>query len=344
MTDQSILKVNRLSKVYQQGWHLPWLGLPAPRVVALEEVSFSLQAGNILGVVGESGSGKSTLGEIVAGLIWQSRGDLSCLGQDPRTLRGESLRSWRRRVQIIFQNPFSALNPRMTIQRNLVEPLRIHKTARRQEERQVTANALIEAGLPRYDEILDRFPNQLSGGQLQRVTLARSLLLRPCLLVADEPVSMLDISVRAAFLSQLQKARENYELAILYISHNLAEVAVLADRVLVLYRGRMVEFGPASSVLHAPMHPYTRELLAAVPRLNQSKSGKQHDDRQRQEDDLAPWMKTKRRGCLYRWDCQEAKQECESMVPELRPVGRDHFAACLHFGAGSQPLCSLEHL
>jgi len=325
MADQVLLEAQGVSKSFRRGLNLPWPGLRSPNFRALTEVSFTLNAGQTLGVVGESGSGKSTLGLIAAALLRPSQGRVLFQGRDPRLLSGRELKRWRRRVQVIFQNPFSALNPRMTILRNMAEPLRIHRLSSRRGERSLVEEALASVGLGNSSDILERLPLQLSGGQLQRAALARSLILRPQLLIADEPVSMLDASHRADFLGQLQLLHRENALSLLYISHHLAEVAAVADRVLVLYRGRVMELGPAQGVLSQALHPYTRELLAALPRIVASGSGGDFHERKAREVIDRPAGPT---GCPFSPACPRAEPRCGAAEPALKQAAGDHFVAC----------------
>jgi len=316
-----LIEARGVSKTFRQGLDLPWPGLGRPATRALEEVSFSLMAGQSLGLVGQSGSGKTTLGMIISGLLRPSRGQVLFRDKDLAAFSGRELKKWRRRVQVIFQDPFSALNPRLTILRNLVEPLRIHRLSARSEERGRVVEALAAAGLEHPAEVLERLPRQLSGGQLQRAALARSLILEPQLLIADEPVSMLDASLRAAFLSQLQRSRREENLSLLYITHNLVEVAAIADRILVLYQGRSMEEGPTQGVLSQPRHPYTRELLKAVPRIIPS-GPPVVDFRERAEGPGEV------EGCPFWPGCPDMGPECRLTAPSPRPVAPGHFAAC----------------
>ncbi len=320
MVEDVILEARGLTKTFRPGLSLPWLGMGRPATLALREISFKLAAGQSLGVVGQSGSGKTTLGLIVSHLLSPSRGQVFFQGRDLAGLAGGELKQWRRQVQVIFQDPFSAMNPRLTILRNLAEPLRVHRLTTRAKERGRVTAAMASAGLKHPADVLDRLPRQLSGGQLQRAALARSLILEPRLLIADEPVSMLDASLRAAFLDQLQRSRREKDLSLVYITHNLVEVAAVTDQVLVLYRGQLMELGPTPAVLSRPWHPYTRELIKAVPSLaplSPVTEVKVWDARPR---DLT--------GCSFRPDCPEAGPECRQGEPEPRPVSPGRMVAC----------------
>ncbi|RYE96482.1 MAG: ABC transporter ATP-binding protein, partial [Oxalobacteraceae bacterium] len=231
---------------------------------AMAEVSLAVGAGEALGIVGESGCGKTTTARTMLRLEEPTAGSLLFDGADVTHLRGEALRRFRAQAQLVFQNPFDALNPRFTIRRSLLEPLQnfgVPKVERAGRIEKVMARVLL---LPSA-QWLDRRPHELSGGQLQRVVLARALIPEPKLLVADEPVSMLDVSVRAGILNLLRRARDELGLAAIYISHDLALIRTVCERTAVMYRGRVVETGPTAALIALPHHPYTKALIAAVP-------------------------------------------------------------------------------
>lgn len=233
-------------------------------LLALDRVSFEVMPGEVLGVVGESGSGKTTLARTVAGLIKPEAGAVVFDGVDITRLPERKLRVLRRRFQIVFQDPYSALDPRMTVAESLAEPLEIHFPMLSAREKAARISAILDqVGLP--SQILARHPHELSGGQCQRVAIARALITEPALLICDEPTSALDASVQAQILNLLAELRTRCNLTYLFITHDIPAVACMADRVLVMYRGRVVELGPTSSVLDTPLHPYTRLLLSSVP-------------------------------------------------------------------------------
>jgi ABC-type microcin C transport system duplicated ATPase subunit YejF len=238
----------------------------APAFTAVDDVSLDILPGETLALVGESGSGKTTLARLLLRLVEPDAGEIHFDGSNLLAARGVQLRALRRRMQMIFQDPFSSLDPRMRVGAIVGEPLEIHEPAlRRSERRGRVLAALREVGLE--FRALDRFPHEFSGGQRQRIGIARAIILRPSLVVADEPVSALDVSIGAQILELLRTLQVQHDLTLLFISHSLPVVAQLATRVAVMRAGRLVEIGPVERVLRAPAHPYTRALLAAVPTL-----------------------------------------------------------------------------
>ncbi len=230
---------------------------------AVDDISLDLDRGEALGIVGESGSGKTTLGRAVLGLISIASGSILIEGKDVRTTRGSALRSLRRKAQIIFQDPGGSLNPRMRIAEVVSEPLQIHRVGDRRQRRAAAITLLERCGMP--SDAADRLPHQLSGGQRQRVAIARALTLEPALIVCDEPTSALDVSVQAQILNLLSDLRAERGLSYLFISHDIAVVSHLCNRIAVMRAGAIVETGATESVLSAPSHEYTRQLLSAVP-------------------------------------------------------------------------------
>jgi ABC-type glutathione transport system ATPase component len=236
---------------------------PPPKVHALNGVSFTVETGRSMGIVGESGSGKSTLARLVMALDKPTAGSVKLLGRDLHALPREELRQARRDIQMVFQDPYGSLDPRQTVERIVSEPLAAQGDASRDEQHQRAADALASVGLRAND--LGKYPHEFSGGQRQRIAIARALITRPRLIVADEPVSALDVSVQAQVLNLMQDLQTEFGITYMLISHDLAVVHHLCDDVAVLWQGRIVEQGPPERLFHAAEHPYTRALLEAVP-------------------------------------------------------------------------------
>lgn len=248
-----LLEVRGISKSYGHG------------ALVVDNISFSIARGETLGLVGESGSGKSTIARMVLGLVEPSSGTVLFDGQSITGATQRSLRPLRRRIQVVFQDPFAALNPRMRVRDIIAEPLVIHHACPRSELRPRTAELLRAVGLD--DSALTRYPHEFSGGQRQRINIARALALRPELVVLDEPVSALDVSVGAQIVNLLRDLQRDFALTYLFISHSMPLVRYLATNIAVLYRGRLVEYGPSEEICHAPREAYTQSLLAATPEI-----------------------------------------------------------------------------
>jgi peptide/nickel transport system ATP-binding protein len=265
---EPLLIVENLAKRYR----LPRERLlaAAPEVQALAGVSFTLQPGRSLGIVGESGSGKSTLARLVMALEPPSAGRVLLDGLDLHAIPRDQLRRARAKLQMVFQDPYGSLDPRRTVLQTVAEPLAILHGASRAEQRERAVEALDAVGLRAAD--LAKYPHEFSGGQRQRIAIARALITRPQLIVADEPVSALDVSVQAQVLNLMQDLQDRYGVTYLFISHDLAVVDLVCDEVIVLWQGRIVEQGPPERLFTAPQHPYTRRLLAAVPGMPQNRA------------------------------------------------------------------------
>jgi peptide/nickel transport system ATP-binding protein len=315
------LTVSDLTVRYRLG--RGWLAPPA-HLTALSAVSLELSAGDSLGVVGESGSGKSTLARAVLQLLRSSAGRVVWMGQPLAALPPQQLRRLRRDLQIVFQDPLGSLDPRMTVAQIVAEPLTVHERALDAHARaREVAVALERVGLAA--SLAERYPHELSGGQCQRVGIARAMILKPRLLVCDEPLSALDIPTQAQIVALLAELRRATGMSLLFISHNLALVGQLCERVLVLYLGRMMELAPATTLYAKPRHPYTRELLAAVPtadpdvqpgRLAHVRTGE------------APSALAPPSGCVYRTRCPHAAPVCAASIPPWEEVSAAHGVAC----------------
>jgi oligopeptide/dipeptide ABC transporter ATP-binding protein len=263
-----ILQVEQVAKYFplRRGFFEAMARTDAANYVrALEGVSFTLRRGQSLGIVGETGCGKTTLVKTLLRLYEPSQGRVLFEGDDITHLKGRALRAFRRRAQMIFQDPFESLNPRFTIGQILIEPLNVHAIGTQAERRERVAAMLAAMGLPTSEGMERRYPHELSGGQRQRVAIGRALITDPALVVADEPVSMLDVSIRAGLIELLLAQARSGNRASIYVSHDLSIIRYLCDVTAVMYLGRVVEMGPTESLIAAPSHPYTRALVAAVP-------------------------------------------------------------------------------
>jgi oligopeptide/dipeptide ABC transporter ATP-binding protein len=293
-----------------------------PVVRAVDGVDLAIERGESVGLVGESGCGKTTLGRLLLRLAKPSSGTASFAGEDIPSMGRSRVRRFRQQAQLVFQNPFEALNPRFTIRRAVAEPLANTGVPRAEHAGRI-GRALALVHLPASAALLESYPHHLSGGQLQRVVLARALVLQPSFLIADEPVSMLDVSVRAGVLNLLREVRDTLGLTSLTISHDLALVRYVCDRVLVMYLGRIVEDGPTDAVIRNPMHPYTQALIAAVPRPHVEQDRGPLPIRGGLAMGPAPTT-----GCHFRNRCPHAFARCTEVDPELREIAPGRRAAC----------------
>ena len=299
--------------------------LERDRVVALEDFSLTLDAEHptITAIVGESGSGKTTLARLLLGFIAPSSGSVRYRGRDLHELSRSERRAFRREVQAIFQDPYGVYNPFYRVDHVLTTPVaRFRLAASRSEGRALIEDALRAVGL-RPEEILGRFPHQLSGGQRQRVMVARALLLRPRLIVADEPVSMVDASLRATILASLQQLHRERGISIIYITHDLATAYQVADNVVVLYRARVAEAGDVELVVKSPRHPYTQLLIASIPRVT--------TDRDWPEEESRGGPEMADSGCRFAPRCPVAMRECTDAPPPMFRTERDRATACYQY-------------
>ena len=295
-------------------------------VQAVNDVSFTLRKGSIVGLVGESGSGKTTLGRCILRLIEPSSGSVNLEGENLLKLNNSKLREMRKRMQIIFQDPFSSLNPRMRVQDIIAEGIKVHNKLIRKKERLLrVAELMEEVGL--QAEQMSRYPHEFSGGQRQRVGIARALAVNPEFIVADESVSALDVSVQAQILNLMLSLRDKHNLTILFIAHDLSVVEYLCDEVVVLYLGKIVEWGNAKEVYSNPQHPYTRALLSAVP----IPDPRANIDREILKGDM-PSPLSPPSGCVFRTRCKYADVKCLEIIPPTININEGHSAACLKLG------------
>ena len=289
---------------------------------AVDGVSFEVERGETVGLVGESGCGKSTLGKTILRLVPSAEGVIDLDGTDITRLGDRALAPHRRRMQMIFQDPFGSLNPRQTIRTVLDTALKVHRLGSRTERAQRMEEIVARVGLPA--DSLDRFPHEFSGGQRQRIGIARALILQPALIVCDEPVSALDVSIQAQILNLLVDLKRDLGLSYLFISHDLSVVRYFADRVLVMYLGRIVESASHATLWKDPRHPYTKALFAAVPSTDPThKRGAPPIKGELNTTDVSS-------GCRFYSRCPMAAERCRTEEPALNPVGEGHHAAC-HF-------------
>jgi oligopeptide/dipeptide ABC transporter ATP-binding protein len=295
---------------------------PAAAVEAVREASLCIAPGETLGLVGESGSGKTTLGRAILQLHPVAGGEILYRGRPVHDPMPDWQRRLRREVQMVFQDPYSSLNPRMTVAQTLSEVLRFHAVVARAEVEAEVRRLMALVGLP--PSLAERLPRGMSGGQRQRVGLARALAVRPALLVLDEPVAALDVSIQAQILNLLDDLRHQLGLAMLFVAHDLSVVRHVSDRVAVMYRGRMVEQGVREEIFDRPAHPYTRMLLAAVPRVGAGKRARRAQP--------AADLTTPSEGCAFAPRCPLAADPCRAGAPAVRALSTTHAAAC-HFAA-----------
>ncbi len=320
-----LLEVNDLKKYFpvQKSFFDRLLTAKEEFVRAVDGVSFSLERGEILGLVGESGSGKTTTGRLCIGLIPPTSGKIVYDGVDLSAIKEEDMRRLRRRMQLVFQDPTAALNPRIRVGNAVMDALRFQEIGTLTERKQRVQEIFERVGLSPWSNFFDRYPHQLSGGQRQRVVFARALVLNPDLVVADEPVAMVDVSVRAQILELMLALRKEYTLAYLYITHDLATAEYVCDRIAIMYLGKIFEIGGKEQVFRHPRHPYTLSLLSAIPVPDPTAKLKRFIPRGEIPSPISPPS-----GCRFHPRCPFAQKVCSEEEPKLEEIEKNHLVAC----------------
>jgi peptide/nickel transport system ATP-binding protein len=334
--DRPLLELREVEKRYQRRARL--FGKTSGEVVALAGVSFAVAPGEVFGLVGESGSGKTTCGRLIVGLERPDSGSILLEGGDITGLAGRELKAFRKKVQMVFQDPYQSLNPQVTIADSVGEPLLTQHEGDANQRLERVLAALKRAGLSPPESHAFRFPHQLSGGQRQRVAIARAMVVEPVCLVADEPTSMLDASYAAQIFDLLLEVRDRLGSAIVFITHSLAAARYLCDRVGVIYRGHLMEIGPAQEVIRNPKHPYTQALLDATPKFGRCEDIPRFQTLLKAERPAAGGA-----GCAFFRRCRPAhRTRCSVEAPGWRRVSEGHLVACHYAEAGGEPAAGEE--
>lgn len=313
-----ILIVENLQKYFIK---TNWLGKQSSRVKAVDGVSFSVKRGEIFVLAGESGSGKSTIAKLILKSIDSDSGKITFDGTEIVNKK-ESLKRIRMGCQMIYQDPYDSINPRMKVKDIISEPIEIHRIGNAEQREELVRESLREVRLEPADEIMEKYPGALSGGQRQRVVLARALVLKPKLIIADEPVSMLDVSVRAEILELMENLRQKYNISFVYITHDLATAKYFGHTIAILYLGKIVEIGPIDDVLLHPRHPYTQALLDAISEPDPDNIYKEKSVRVKEPQDIGMHQ-----GCRFQARCPYAFEKCK-IEPDLEDVEKDRKVAC----------------
>jgi len=315
----NLIEVKELKKYFYQG------GGPFKKkeaIKALDNVSFYIKRNEILGLVGESGCGKTTCGKLILRLINPTAGSIYFDGHDITHLKPKQMSEFRRKMMIIYQDPYGSLDPRMTIGAAIAEPIEVHKLASTKEEKENRIVELMEKVGLTPDQI-NRYPHEFSGGQRQRIGIARALATNPTFIVADEPVSALDVSIQAQIINLLKDLQKDFGLTLLFITHDLSVIKHTSDRIAVMYAGKLVELASKQDLFREPLHPYTRALLSAIPVPDP-----EYQTKYIPLTGEVPSLIHPPPGCRFHPRCTEAKPECSKVEPELRKVKKDHFVAC----------------
>lgn len=326
-----LLEVINLKKHYTKHKNIIEEILKKNKIIkAVDGVSFSVDKNEVFAVIGESGSGKTTLAKLLMKLTHTTEGKVFFEGVDTTNIESDKLKEYKKNVQMIFQDPYASMNPRFRIKDVLKEPLIINKI---NEDNlsydQMVIKALNDVKITPAEEFMERYPHMLSGGQRQRVAIARSFILKPKLLIADEPVSMIDLSTRAEILHTMKELQEKHELSYIYITHDLSTAKYFADKIAVMYLGKIVEIASSNEIIESPLHPYTRALIASVP---EPVSGKVDTIKKLPIFGDIPYGGNIPSGCRFHTRCIYAKEECKNTEPELKNISDNHLVACLYSG------------
>lgn len=320
-TQQKLIEVKNLKKYFPLKSSM--FGKSKQVVKAVDDVSFHIYKGETFGLVGESGCGKSTLGRTLNRLYDPTDGEILFDGKDIANLKSKELQPYRKRMQMIFQDPYSSLNPFMNVEEIIDEPLEIHTSLSKDERREVIIAMLEKVGLKKED--LEKFPHEFSGGQRQRIGIARALAINPDFILCDEAISALDVSIQAQVINMLEDLQNEMNLTYLFVAHDLSMVRHISDRIGVMYLGKMVEISKSDELYDQPLHPYTQALLSAIPIPDPIKA--QNSKREIIKGELPSPIEMET-GCRFRTRCPFAKPICAEVDPELREVDSEHFVAC----------------
>ena len=316
---KNMLKVNNLTKVFSLEKSI--FSKERNSFKAVNEVCLNIKDGEIFSIVGESGSGKSTLGKMIVGLLKPDAGEIFFEGKNIRNLSGKELKKIRENIQIVFQDPYASLNPKMKIEKILIEPLLVHKRGDKAYCRKKAEEVIQTVGLKVED--LKRYPHEFSGGQRQRICIARAIILEPKLLVCDEAVSALDVLVQTQIINLLKELQEKYHMAYIFISHDLAVVRYISDRIGVMYAGELVEYGEKQQIFENPTHPYTKLLISSIPSVDPENVDEKTEITTKKEGDIS-----KSGCCPFYYRCEEFSDYCMSYDHEYFEVEKNHFVMC----------------
>jgi len=321
---QVLVKVENLKKHFpvQKSLMERLLTRKLEYVKAVDGVDFEINSGEIFSLVGESGCGKTTVGMLILRLLEPTNGRIIFKGRDITHLKGEELRALRREMQVVFQDPYASLNPRMKIGKAIAHPLEIHNIAEENERKELVLDMLEKVGLTPAEKFYNSYPHQLSGGQRQRVVIARAMILKPSFIVADEAVSMIDVSIRTSILELMLRLKNEFNCTYLFITHDLAIAKYISDKIAVMYLGKIVEKSNKKNFFSNPMHPYSKALLSAVPTPKPKVKKKRMIIGEISSAAAVP------KGCRFHPRCQYAKEICKKEEPKLIEVEKNHFVAC----------------